>query len=292
MFGNSVAQAFVLLSSCYHNLSKYESSQHAAERAYAISRSHGFRQESIHGLAQSDEALRMQLYPNLPVPRPWSPVRALRYALLMVRFALDVFRIERLSRSLGNDQGGLSSQSPRHVALEHRIRLYAMLQGALRSALGSEWPSRLLDRYWAWIWRESYRVGYAAGIANALQYRDRLARRAAPREEHQEVDITEIVSAIEVYQFINHRNGLALALRDQADTVLAHGRADQAATLYARCVELARVDENASVELKGLLGLRRCGERIDAHRVEHLLNSIEGDGYRQMRKALTRFVAG
>lgn len=286
-----IARACILLSSCYHNLSKYDSAQRAAEDAYEISHVHRFREEEIDAIAQRDEARRMQLYPNLPVRQSWFSVRVLRYALLMGTFAFDLFRMERLIQSLTNDEDSQLAQSRRHVALEHRVRLYAMLQGVVVSTLGSRLAVRLFKQRWVWIRRESYRVGYAAGIANALRYQDRLSRPSELREENREVGATEIASSIAVYQFMNHRNGLALALRDQADALLAQGSSDQAAKLYARCVALARADENASVELKGLLGLRRCGKRIDSTRVEYLLANIEGDGYRQLRKTLMRFVA-
>jgi len=286
-----LAKAWVLLSSCYHNLSKYEQSEQAAWRAYEISRAHGFTEEAIHAMASVDEAMRMQLYPNLPVTQRWTVPRV-KYAVLLFRFFLDVLRIQRLIRHSGSEDNRFLRDSLRHVALEHRIRLCAMLQRAVRSLGGETLAARLLERQWEWIRQESYRAGYAAGIANALRYRDRVGRRPPARPARAELDLPGIVFSRQIYEFMSHRNGSALVLRDQADALVEQGASEEASSLYEQCVELARAAENASLELKGLLGLRRCGKQVDRDRIGLLLDNIEGDGYRRVRKAVMDFIAG
>jgi hypothetical protein len=284
-----VSGAWILLSSCYHNLSKYERSEQAARRGYAIARVHQLREEMIHSLANIDEALRMQQQPNLPGIRT-TAVSGLRYLPLLAKFLVDLLRIQQLLRREQRQADPFVQDSLRHVSLEHEVRLFGTLQGIVTPLFGRRLSTFLFSQRWESIRLASYGVGYAAGVSNALKYRDRYsARSGIPGTA--EPGGSEIVSASQVYEFMSHRTGLALVLRDRADSLIEQGNSEAAARLYERCIALAHTGQNASLELKGLLGLRRCGKHVDRDRVALLLDKIEGRGYRRLRAAVMRYVA-
>lgn len=160
-----------------------------------------------------------------------------------------------------------------------------MLQHLLILVCGRQVAHIALSRSWKLLVDESYETGYAAGVANSIRFDDRVRQGDANLASNQP-DLRDLVSSRQVYEFIGHRNGQALAFRDRADLLLGLGHRAQAAEFYQRCAEIAREHKNCSLELKGLIGLHRCGRRVDPSRVESLLGEIEGSGYRRLAGAV------
>ncbi|HEV8454434.1 MAG TPA: hypothetical protein VGQ24_06060 [Gemmatimonadales bacterium] len=199
-------------------MSKYEKSEKAARRGYEIARAHGLREEMIHGLASIDEARRMQQQPYLPGIRATAS-SGLRYVPLLFKFLVDLRRIHGLIRHAEQEVDPFLRDSLWHVGLEHKIRLFGTLQGIIQSLLGRRLAGILFGGAWESIQRDSFSVGYAAGVANGLKYQDR-TRTPARAPPVKGLGPTEIVSSTQVYEFMNHRTGLALVLRDRADSLV------------------------------------------------------------------------
>lgn len=284
------AKAWNLLSSCHHNLAKYKRSESAARQALIMAKRNGFVHEAVHALANIDEALRMQLDLDLSLnARPF--VGKVKVLLLAARFFLDRLRLEAWSRSVVN-QADSAHGSIVPVILEHRVRLLAILQGGLVRLGARGLAERLLTKRWKQIHDEAYRVGYAAGIGNALKYLRRVQRYRDCGTTIEQADELDVVSAQQVFDLMGHRTGLALILRDQADAFATEGRFDDAAPLYGEAAVIAQDMGNASLELKALLGLRSCGRAIDVQRVSLLADSIENDAQHAVKVAIMKRVAG
>ncbi len=284
-----VARAFLMLSSCHHNLSKYEQAESAAVRALAHSRHFKLKEEEAESLAQRDEARRMQLLPNLG-HRDWTHFLRVGTPVLVFTFVVDLFRIRRILHE--SEQASTAKADTRlpYTYLEHLVRLFAMLQGFFHVVTGGRVGASLLLRGWGRIQEESYRAGYAAGIANAAKYRERLPGSAAGPRHRTDLSGEEIVSSRQIFELISHRNGLALVSRDTADRYLASRKYREAARLYRECIRLSQEIGNPSLELKAYVGLARCGEQVDTNTIRLLLAEIEGAGYQRISRSLLSYV--
>ena len=96
--------------------------------------------------------------------------------------------------------------------------------------------------------------------------------------------------ALYIYGYIFHSVGWALVMRDKGYRALADGQLDEARTYFTECVEVCRKKGYTSLELKALVGLKRCGETVNLLRVEWLFKEIEGVGYKRIRASLLRFL--
>jgi len=292
---HNFVRASSMLSSCYHNLSKYEQAENAAVRALKVCQQFNLKEEKAESLAQIDEALRMQHLPNLKF-KDWIHFFRVDSIRVLFRFIVDLFSIE----SVLNDPKTVN-EDPRQIRLwytylEHRIRLLAIIQGALNvifGKFGKYVATPLLALSWRKIYNQSYNVGYAAGIANAIKYCDRLNGSSFTQHDGKATFAQEIVSSRQVYDLISHTTGIALIERDKGDSYLSKGMNREATEMYKKCVEDSRKNGNLSLELKGLLGLHRCGEKVALERIRYLLDEnkgIEGAGYRRIKKPLLRYL--
>ena len=286
------AKAWNLLSSCYHNLSKYQRSEHAARQALGVARRNRLTEEAVHAVANLDEARRMQLDLSLRVDVPRLFPKIL-YLVLVVRFFVDSLRLTRWVTSTRMKQDGVRNDAIHSVLIEHRIRLLAMLQKLAVAIVGRNVAAQLFGRLWKQLQWESHKAGYAAGIANALKYMGRL--RPEPSKDQNESDSVDklgIVSSRHVYKFIAHKNGLALILRDKADLLVERGQIGKAADLYKQVADLASELGNSSLELKALLGLHGCGRAVDTNRIKELIDTIEVYWPNAVKKAIVEKVTG
>jgi len=280
------AKAWNLLSSCYHNLAKYKRSEIAARRAHNVARLSGHMHEAIYALANVDEALRMQLDLDLLLnARPfWGKVKNIFLAL---RFLLDLFKMEAWANSI-NDRNDPSYQSISSVIIEHRIRLFGIIQGLLIKLSTRRVADLLLAKKWKHIQDESYRTGYAAGIGNALKFLKRVQKYDKNNLTMSGAAEIDVVTAQQVYNLIGHRTGLALIMRDKADSLANGGRFEEAALFYKEVAEMVQKTGNSSLELKALLGLHSCGLPIDTHRVYLLAGQVENDAQHKIAAAIRK----
>lgn len=282
-------RASLVLSSCYHNLSKYEQAENVAVKSLKVCQEFDLKEEKAESLAQRDEALRMQHLPNLKF-KDWIHFFQVDSIVVLFRFIIDLFRIKSI---LSNPKN--VNQNPKqirlwHIYLEHCIRLLAIIQRGLNVIFGKYVMTLPLAWAWTEIYNQSYNVGYAAGIANAIKYCDRLTDKSSMQSDTKKAFGQEIVSSRQVYELISHRNGLALIARDRGDYYLGNGVKEKAAKMYKMCIDLSKRDKNLSLELKGYLGLQRCGEKVDLKRIKYLLDEIEGTGYKRIKESLLNYL--
>jgi SIR2-like domain len=277
-------KAQLLLATSYHNLAAYRQSEMAARKALSVATEHSLHADRLAALAALDEAARMRL--DLPLALGLSPLDSrIRLSLLAVRFLVDWGRLVWWGRSLNP----LSSPDP--AILEHRVRVFAILQSLLRRSLRLPLIRWLLARQWQGLYADCYRVGYAAGVANALKYLRRLPGAHVPATAPLS-DPLHVVSSRHVYDLINHKTGLALTLRDDGDIALAQGHTHQASQLYSEAASMASDLGNASLELKALLGLTRCGQSHDPAQVAELIDRIQCDHHALLRRAVLLRLTG
>lgn len=285
-------KTWILLSSCYHNLSKYQRSEHAARQALRIARRNRLTEEAVHALANLDEARRMQLDLSLRIGVPRLFPKIL-YLALVVRFFVDTLRLTRWVASTKIEQDRGRYDAIHSVLIEHRVRLLAMLQKLAVATVGRNVAAQLFSGLWKQLQRESYKAGYAAGVANALKYLERL--RTKPSKDQREsdnVDELGIVSSRHVYELIAHKNGLALILRDEADLLVESGQIGKAAELYKQVADLARDLQNSSLELKALLGLHSCGSPVELNRIKEVIDTIEVYWRNAVKKTIIKKITG
>jgi len=155
------AKAWLLLSSCYHNLSKYRRSEFAALQAVSLSRKNRFTKEAIHALANVDEARRMQLDLSLRLGVPWVCPKII-CVVLVVRLFVDSLRLAWWAGSTRIEQGLARHDDITSILIEHRIRFLAMLQRPAIAIVGRIVAAGLFGGLWKWLQRLSREVGYTA----------------------------------------------------------------------------------------------------------------------------------
>ena len=282
--GNSdsvwAAKAWIILASCYHNLSKYRRSEEAARHALKIARTKDLTSEAIYALSATDEAMRMQLDLDTYVnARPI--IGKAKTLLVAAKSLLDSFRLEKWARKLKAEP---SSARVTAEILEHRIRLYAIPQGILLRLRGLRIADRLLSKQWERIHKRAYDVGYTAGIANALKFLLRAKHSASQ-------GVFFGASATQVFDLIKHKTGSALMQRDRGLAFLREGNTAQAVPCFERAQVLAHEEGNSSLELKALLGISSCGQKVDIEQARALAESIENDAQDKVISAVLKTVS-
>ena len=275
-----VAQAWIILASCYHNLSKYKRSEEAARHALRVAKTGRFTGEAIYALSAIDEAMRMQLDLDVYVKaRPIiGTVKTLRVA---AKSLFDLFRLEKWAGKLKAE-----ASSTRVIAevIEHRIRLYAIPQGILFRLGALRIADWLLRRQWRRIRARAYDTGYTAGIANAEKFMLRAQPNASP-------DALFGASANQVFDLMKHNTGLALMQRDRGLALVAEGNTAQAVPCFERARDLAHDEGNSSLELKAILGLSRCGQKVDVEQARALVERIENDAQERVTEAVMKRIS-
>jgi len=278
------AKAWIILASCYHNLSKYKRSEEAARQALKIAISNNLTSEAIYALSATDEAMRMQLDLDVYVnARPI--IGKVKTLLVAAESSLDSFRLERWALKLKEE--GPSARVTAEI-LEHRIRLYAIPQeifirlGAWRFA---DW---LLSRQWERIREKAYDVGYAAGIANAIKF---LLRVKPLGPDGESPGVLSGASADQVFDLIKHKTGSALILRNRGAALARKGDTVEAARCFEKAQQLAHEEGNSSLELKALLGLSSCGLKVDVDQLRALAESVENDAQDKVIGAVLKTVS-
>ena len=277
------AKAQLLLATCYHNLAAYRQSEIAARNALSIATEHLLHTDKLAALAALDEAVRMRL--DLPIMLGVKPgTSAVKLTLLAIRFLLDWGRLSWWARSLER------LPSTQAVILEHRVRLLAILQPLLLRSPLSSLTRHVLAQQWNSLYGASYRAGYAAGVANASKYLRRLPGNG-PLAADPNSDPLQVASSRHVYDLINHKTGVALTLRDDAQMAFAQGATQRATDLYSQAASIASDLGNASLELKALLGLALCGQSQDLAYVSTLIARIQCDDHASFRMEVLRRLA-
>lgn len=276
-------RAHLLLSSCEHNLSKYEKAEAHAVQAGAIASAAGYDHQRLASLAERDEALRMQYLPRLGV-EDWRNLVQVGAYWTGLRFVVDSVRLYR-----GWKRAATAAESERitlaNSLAEHLIRLISLIQGGLKLfPAGSAIFQPILVRAWRRLRSFSHSVGYAAGVGNVQKYLDRFANRYSSPTEHRRTPnedyAYEILSARKVFGFIAHDHAIALLERDQAERHREEGDNVRASRAYRRCIQRSRRISNRSLELKGHIGLASLNLPVDCVRVRDLITEIEGASYR------------
>lgn len=270
-------KAWIILASCYHNLSKYKESEKAARQALKIAMANNLISEAIYALSATDEGMRMQL--DLDVCVDARPIIGKVKTLgVFAKSFLDIFRLEKWAL-----KADISSARVKAEILEHRIRLYAIPQGILIRLGARRFADWLLSGRWKRIREKAYDVGYAAGIGNALKF----LLRASPLDEDLPGKLSG-ASADQVFDLIKHKPGSALILRDHGVALVRQHNTAEAALCFEKAQRLAHEEGNSSLELKALLGLCECGRKVDLQQIRALAESVENDAQDKVVRAVLR----
>lgn len=274
------AKAWIILASCYHNLSKYKRSEEAARHALKIAGANNLTSEAIYALSAVDEAMRMQLDLDVYVnARPI--IGKVKTLLVAAKFFLDSFRLEKWALPL---RAEASSARVTAEILEHRMRLYAIPQGILLRLGGLRIADWLLSKQWKRIHKRAYEAGYSAGIANALKFLLRAKHSGSPQ-------VLFGAPADQVFDLIKHKTGAALMQRDRGLVLVGEGNTAQAVPCFEKAQLLAHEEGNSSLELKALLGLSLCGRKIDVEEARALAESVENDAQDEVVRAVLKTVS-
>jgi hypothetical protein len=164
----------------------------------------------------------------------------------------------------------------RHELIEHLIRFIAFIQARFGSTAVGWNPilKPLLLGSWRFIRSISYRVGYAAGVANAEKFSSRVVKHA-PNEKERE----------SIYRLLSSPTGLELSIRNNADASVASKQYDRAKELYNSLISSAKESGNRLNEMKGILGIAHVNVLLNIYpslsieqlnRFDELSREIEG----------------
>lgn len=230
-----------------HELSRYSSCRRYARLALRHSRTmaDGGLEIRLQARCLLSEALRM----SIPGETYFSRRGDIRlYALFVLAVLHFVFTasLNRCSMLFAGKKLSDLNTAPQHELLEHSIRLGAILQRALGSPQKG-WRRlwrKLLEARWNRLHAISYKLGYAAGVANTRRF---LYRLDPNREVKTESD--------NIYNLMTYSTGKELSARNLADVAVNEGRFDDARVLYRDFIARAQTSGNRLNAIKGLAGI-------------------------------------
>jgi hypothetical protein len=178
-----------------------------------------------------------------------------------------------------------------HELIEHGIRLLSIFQGGLGSlstgrsvVQGGLVPSTGLRalvvnlfvtplvKAWKWLMDQSYKHGYAAGVANALKFSTRLKKDA------------ELVDTQDrVYNLLKWSTGSDLSLRNKAEADVESERYTEAVKKYEELIINAEKTGCRLNEIKGILGIANANR---ARKLSPLLSGAQIDRFDELAKEI------
>ncbi|MBS1870140.1 MAG: hypothetical protein JSS99_10775 [Actinobacteria bacterium] len=287
------ARALLLGAQLAHEFARYADSAQDARAARAATRGRGRRHPptTVAARLHELEAERVARLPRLPVGGA-AQLRSPAQWLLTIRFALGALtplRHRWLRRAVfGGHTAQLDGSEIRATFeyVEHLVRLGAIVQGALETLLRRR-LLRLLLPWWRWVDARSRVAGYAAGVANAAKYRERIE---APQRSP--------LGAGHLFAMFPSHTGGSLAHRDAGERLLLQAqhaaeprrselRREAFAAFWSARAEARRAGD-PSLVLKAMVGmaLARDDVRFPAAEVDALLAEIQSPAYSRARDAL------
>jgi SIR2-like domain len=254
-----------------HELSRYSSCRRYARQALKHCRTmtYGALEIRLQARCLLSEALRMSIPGETYFIRK-TDIRL--YALFVLALLHFVFTssLNRCSMFFAGTKFSNLNTAPQHELLEHSIRLGAILQRALGSPQKG-WPiiwRKLLGARWNRLHEISYRLGYAAGVANTRRFMYRLDPNAEVKTESDNI-----------YNLMTYSTGKELSARNLADVAVTEGRFDEAKALYRDFTARAQTSGNRLNAIKGLAGIMHVNHLAG---VKPLLDHGEADLFRSL----------
>jgi hypothetical protein len=292
-------RAHILKSALAHEFARYEESREHARIARDLAEEHRFHEQADIARLRIVEANRMlHLPPRLPIAKGREVLRrqSLRTIIEMLVFAARSPKAPpgkgRAARNVG--YANLRSQ---FEFLEHLVRVGAVWQGLLEQFLPGDTGNTLFARWWNYIERRSFAVGYTFGIGNAKKYRSR----RVPVEDRNKAEL----SVLELYARAPSPTGSSIHYRDVADLAVAQAeklrpgpareaRLREAVVEYEKAIEHARVAGDPSLELKAMFGLRTAdgGRTWATDDIYDLLDRIQSPAWERLRGRIAVALSG
>jgi len=126
--------------------------------------------------------------------------------------------------------------------LEHEIRFFSIIQNVFEK---NKIVRKVLIFLWDYLKKESYKIGYTAGIANSLKFKQRLMKNS----------IDEYEDAENIYNLLTSSTGKDLNLKNIADKAFAKGEFKEAKKMFQVLIKQAYKNGNRLNEMKGILAL-------------------------------------
>lgn len=270
-----------------HEISKYESCRHFAERVLATLKNKGEYDlnAAIQASCLVSESRRMSIPSDIYFGRNKNLLDYLHVAFVVVHFVFSelVANIKMFKYKLKYFDLNIETQ---HELIEHRIRFYALIQ----SILGS--PQRgwinpvaaFLIRRWDKIRQMSYQSGYSAGIANAGKFKYRLSPSEKTKSE-----------STSIYALTTSATGTELVVRNEADQLLRDGKFNESRIQFIKFANMANKSGNMLNEIKGIMGFAYANQMDGKRplltddlrkRLSMLVSKLEGRRWRKHFKWL------
>lgn len=267
------------LSSLAHENSRYESCGFFAKEALRIAqRNHYLGSYAIRALFQVSESKRMLIAHDTSFSYNINYLDALLAFLSFLKNAAVTRR--RMKKLKATKDKSIADIFTIHDSIEHRIRLFALLQAFIKQVLDKEdsifrkrLRSWLINR-WQEIRRECFLEGYSHGIANTYKFETRINR-----------NIDDLKEGNHIYNLTTYETGKGLALRNVAEDLFQHGDYTNAKKSFLEFFETGLRSGNKLNAIKGLLGVAKCNKAL-------LIKPLLGSDHLRTLKSLMSNVEG